>query len=140
MQDDPSGPPKYSGRKKYFIMAKITDKRGMVLSVGHSSYVKTHPLQKKFAQKVNLPKKEFLHAEMMAIIRLRPHQRHKAHTITVYRFHEDGRPALAKPCPICQSMIAAAGIKNVYYTTDENPLDMDFEQYEQCRDEQDDWI
>lgn len=139
MQDDPSGPPKTYGRKKYFIMAKITDKSGMVLSVGHSSYVKTHPLQKKYAQKVGLPKKEFLHAEMMAIIRLRPHQLRKVHAITVYRFHEDGRPALAKPCPICQSMIEAAGIKHVYYTTDEDCLDMDFEQYEQHRDEQD-WI
>ena len=35
MQDDLSGPPKTYGRKKYFIMAKITDKSGMVLSVGH---------------------------------------------------------------------------------------------------------
>ena len=35
MQDDPSGPSKNGGRKKYFIMAKITDRRGVVLSVGH---------------------------------------------------------------------------------------------------------
>ena len=77
---------------------------------------------------------------MMAIIRLRPHQRHKAYAITVYRFHEDGRPALAKPCPICQSMIDAAGIKHVYYTTDEDPQDMEYEHYEQCRDEQYEWI
>ena len=127
MQDGPSK----RKQKKYFVMAKITDKSGMVLSVGHSSYVKTHPLQKKVAQKVGLPKKEFLHAEVMAIVRLRPEHRHKAHTITVYRFTADGRPALAKPCPVCQSMIEAAGIKHVYYTTPDNNQGLQYERYRQ---------
>lgn len=127
MQDGPSK----RKQKKYFVMAAITDKRGLVLSIGYCSYVKTHPLQAKFAKKVNLPKKEFLHAEAMAIIRLRPEHRRKAHTITVYRFNADGSPALAKPCPVCQSMIEAAGIKHVYYTTPDNDQGMQYEQYRQ---------
>ena len=129
MQAEPSHP---SNRKKYFIMAKICDKRGKVLSIGHNSYVRTHPLQAKMAQRVKLPKKEFLHAEMMALIRLLPQHRHKAHSITIYRFNADGTPALAKPCPVCESAIEACGIKHVWYTTEDNCLDMEYEQYEQC--------
>ena len=128
MQDGPSSHSKRK-QKKYFVMAKITDRKGKVLSIGHCSYVKTHPLQAKFAKKVNLPKKEFLHAEAMAIIRLCPENWYKAHTITVYRFNADGTPALAKPCPICQSMIEAAGIKHVYYTTPDNDQGLQYEQY-----------
>ncbi len=120
-----------TNRKKYFIMAKICDKRGKVLSIGHNSYVRTHPLQAKLAQRVQLPQKEFLHAEMMALIRLLPQHRQKAYSITIYRFNADGTPALAKPCPICQSAIEACGIKHIWYTTEDNAQDMEFSRYEQ---------
>jgi tRNA(Arg) A34 adenosine deaminase TadA len=92
----------------------IYDKRGRVLSVGQNSYVKTHPLQKKLASRVGQPFKERLHAEVAAIVKCRDLS--KAHTIKIFRFNNDGRPALAKPCCICESAIKEAGIKNVIHT------------------------
>ena len=122
---------KKSKNKKFFILAKITDKRGHVLSIGWNSYVKTHPMQARMAKRSRSPLKEFLHAEMMAIIRLLPQHRSKAYSITVYRFDANGRPALAKPCPICMSAIRAAGIKRVYYTDYNNSQDLDYDEYRQ---------
>lgn len=128
------------GNKKVFIFAKICDKRGRVLSIGWNSYVKTHPIQLKYAKKNKMPLREFLHAEAMAIIRLLPQHRAKAYSITVYRFRADGTPALAKPCPICMSMIRATGtIKKVYYTTDNDPLDFTFDEYCEAMEDAESW-
>ena len=96
------------------ITAIIYDKRGRVLSVGQNSYVKTHPLQKRHAERVGLPVKEFLHAEIHAITKCSDLT--KAHKISVFRYSKDGKPALAKPCKVCQSAIDAAGIKVVEHT------------------------
>lgn len=101
-------------RKPQSITAVIYDKKGRVLSVGQNSYVKTHPLQKKHAKKCGLDEKEFLHAEVHAIVRC-PDIRN-AHKILVTRWNKKGEPMLAKPCPICQSAIEAAGIKIVEHT------------------------
>lgn len=100
--------------KKHSITAIIYDKRGRVLSIGKNTYVKTHPLQKRLANKVGLPHKEFLHAEISAIVKCRDLS--KAYKITVLRFNKDGSAALAKPCPICEQAIEAAGIKHVSHT------------------------
>lgn len=54
---------------KQQITAIIYDRKGEVLSIGQNSYVKTHPLQAKHAEKVGLPYKQFLHAEIHAITR-----------------------------------------------------------------------
>lgn len=96
------------------ITAIIYDKRGRVLSVGKNSYIKTHPLQAKYAHKVGLPEKQYLHAEIAAIVRCRDLQ--KAHRIEVLRVGRDGSLLLAKPCPVCQTAIKAAGIKNIEHT------------------------
>lgn len=101
-------------KKHQHISAVIYDKRGRVLSVGYNSYVKTHPLQKKYATKCGLDEKEYLHAELHAIIRCSDLS--KAHRIFVSRWNRKGEPLLAKPCPICQSAIEAAGIKIVEHT------------------------
>lgn len=100
--------------KRQAITAMIYDKRGRVLSVGQNSYVKTHPEMKKYAQQVGEPYKEYLHAEIAAILKCADLK--KAHKISVFRFNADGKPALAKPCKICQGAIEAAGIKVVVHT------------------------
>ena len=100
--------------KRHVITAMITDKRGRVLSMGQNSFVKTHPLQAHHAARVGLPLKQFIHAEIHAIIRCPDLGR--AHTIHVYRYDAAGRPALAKPCPVCQSAILAAGIPHIRHT------------------------
>lgn len=96
------------------ITAVIYDRRGKVLSIGKNSYVKTHPLQAKYAEKVGLPEKKYLHAEVAAIIKCRDLAR--AHRIEVFRVGKDGRYLLAKPCPVCESAIKASGIKHVVHT------------------------
>jgi deoxycytidylate deaminase len=101
-------------KSRYDVTALILDKRGKVLSVGKNSYVKTHPHQAWHAEKVGLPHKQFLHAEIHAIVKCR--NLDKAHKIVVMRFDKEGKEKNAKPCPVCQSAIEASGIKVVEHT------------------------
>lgn len=82
--------------------------------MGKNSYVKTHPLQAKFAQEVGLDDKVFLHAEVDALVRLKDWSR--AHKIVVTRINRHGKPLLAKPCKVCQHAIKLAGIRHVEHT------------------------
>jgi len=100
--------------KKHHVSAVIYDKRGRVLSVGFNSYIKTHPMQAKFAKKCGLSEKQYLHAEIHAITRC-PELKN-AYKIFVSRWGKHGEPLLAKPCPICKSAIEAAGIKIIEHT------------------------
>ena len=102
---------------KHNITAIITDKKGRVLSIGKNSYVKTHTMQARHANKVGLPEKTFLHAEVAAIVKCKDLT--KAHKIAVMRYTKDGKPANAKPCKICQSAIEASGIKFIEWTMEE---------------------
>ena len=118
-----------TNKKKYFVYAKIVSKSGALLSIGVNSYIKTSPLQAKWAAKVNLPLKQHVHAEVAAIAKLRPEQYKKAYAIYVYRFDNHGRPACAKPCKVCQALIREIGIKRVYYTMPDDQLDMSYDRY-----------
>lgn len=101
-------------RAKQNLTAVIYDRKGRVLSIGQNSYIKTHPLQAKHANKVGLPDKHYLHAEVHAIVKCKDLS--KAHKIFISRFGKEGQPLLARPCPVCQSAIKAAGIEHVEYT------------------------
>jgi deoxycytidylate deaminase len=101
-------------KKRFSISAIIYDKRGRVLSVGNNSYVKTHPLQAEYARRAGEPHKVYLHAEIAAIVKCRSLD--KAHKIVIFRYSEDGSPAEAKPCKICQEAIRKAGINYVEHT------------------------
>ena len=96
------------------ITAILYDKRGRVLSIGKNSYVKTHTKQADYAAAVGMPEKQFLHAEIAAIIRCR--NLSKAHKIFVSRVMHDGTYGLAKPCPVCERAIKLAGIKLIEHT------------------------
>lgn len=102
--------------KSVFFRARIgavVSKGGRVLSVGCNEIrgYKTRTKKKWF---------DSVHAEQKAILELlmkgRQHDLVRA-TIFVSRITRDGELALAKPCPICQELIKAVGIKRVYYTT-----------------------
>lgn len=103
-----------AGRKKYVITAKCYDKRGRLISVGVNNYKKTHPLQAALAEKVGLPDKQFLHAEIQALLRAGDQ---KVYKIVVERFGADGQPANAEPCPVCKEAIRMFGVQYVEFTS-----------------------
>lgn len=105
---------KKARRQQQNITAIIYDKKGRVLSIGKNSYVKTHPMQAAYAVKAGLPEKQFLHAELAAIIKCKDLS--KAHSILVTRVSKSGNFANAKPCPICAMALKEAGIKNIRWT------------------------
>jgi len=96
------------------IAAFIYDKRGRVISIGQNSYIKTHPLQARHANKVGEEHKIFLHAEIAAISKCKDLT--KAHRLVIIRYDRHGNPAMAKPCKVCQSAIAATSIKIIEHT------------------------
>lgn len=100
--------------RKHVITAIIKDRKGRTLSIAQNSYIKTHTLQAYHANKVGLPEKQFLHAEVHAITKVRDLT--KAHSISIFRYGANGNPIKAAPCPICQSAIEAAGIKIIIHT------------------------
>lgn len=99
---------------KHELTAVIFNRKGMVLSVGKNSYFKTHPLQARHTEQVGMPEKKFLHAEIAAIVKCKNLE--KAHRIFVSRINQNGKPRIAKPCPVCISAIRAAGIKIIDHT------------------------
>lgn len=101
-------------KKRFSVTAVIYDKRGRVLSIGQNSYKKTHPLQAEYARVTGEPHKVYLHSEIDAIIKCPDLS--KAEKIVVFRHTEDGSPANAKPCKICQHAIKLAGIEIVEHT------------------------
>lgn len=102
-------------RTKFELVARCYDRKGNLLSEGHNSYKKTHPLQAYFAEKVGLPDKVYLHAEIAAILKA---GKKKIYKIVVERFSKrTNRPLNAKPCPICEEAIKAFGIQVVEFTT-----------------------
>ncbi len=96
------------------ITAMIYDRKGRIVSMGKNSYIKTHPLQAKYARRVGLEEKVFLHAEVDALVRLKDWS--KAHRIVITRYNKHGQPMLAKPCQVCQHAIKMAGIGYVEHT------------------------
>ena len=100
-------------RRRYHIKATTYDKKGRVISTGVNDYERTHPLQAEYAAKVGFPEKQYLHAEIAAIIKSR---RRTIHSIKIERYDNDGNPRNAAPCAVCRIAIKLAGIKWVNYT------------------------
>jgi tRNA(Arg) A34 adenosine deaminase TadA len=100
--------------KKQDIVAKVFDKQGRMIGFGKNSYSKTHPLQAKYAKQTGQPEKQYLHAEVEAIIKSLKNG--VPYSIHVERFNKYGEPVLAQPCPICMLAIKQAGIKKVTFT------------------------
>lgn len=96
------------------MKATVYDKKGRKLSVGYNSYVKTNTYQAKLAEQVGTPDKQFLHAEIAAILKIK--KGGKPHKIHIERYNKNGEPMLAKPCPICEIAIKMVNIKIISYT------------------------
>lgn len=99
---------------KSIITSTVYDKRGRILAVGNNSFVKTHTKQKRYAIKAGLPECIYLHAEVISIIRALKNG--IPYKIKVERYYKNGKPALAKPCPICELCIKESGISVIEYT------------------------
>lgn len=100
--------------RKQNVTAICYDRKGRVLSVGKNSYIKTHPLQARAAEKVGQPDRVFLHAEIAALVKVKDWN--KIHRMIVVRLNRKGQPLNAKPCAVCASVIEEAGINIVEHT------------------------
>ena len=96
------------------ITATIYDKKGRKLSIAKNSYEKTHPIQARYARRVGEEYKQYLHAEIRAIIKAL--KKGVPYKIKIERYGKGGEPRDAMPCPICQLAIREAGIKFIEYT------------------------
>lgn len=99
-----------STHPKHQVGAVIVNKKP--ISIGANLY-KTHPI---FANMVD--GKYSIHAEVKAILSC-PRSKLIGSEMWVYREKADGTPAIAKPCKNCQKVLIEAGVKKVYYTTDD---------------------
>lgn len=80
----------------------FTARRNRVCSTGFNSYTKTHPRQNHYARLAGQPKREYLHAEIAALLR----SPRDVDTLFVCRFDKQGNPVPAAPCPVCSLAIA----------------------------------
>ena len=82
---------------------------------------KTHPIQARFAERVGLHEKIFLHAEIVETL---VKCREECDTIVVARLggHNHDELRMAKPCPVCALALKEAGIDKVHYTTNDGFL------------------
>jgi deoxycytidylate deaminase len=95
---------------------------GRVLSVGYNSRRVASPLQDHY--KVN-PFCNSIHAEVDAVLNVRRKIDLRGSKIVVVRRHKydtvnDPVLAMAKPCPMCQAVLYAYGIKKALYTISNN--------------------
>lgn len=89
--------------------------KGRVLTTAVNLEDKTHPVQAKWARRAGLEPKQYLHAEIAALVRCRQ----EADTIVVARVNGQGHLRTAKPCPICAMALKEAGVSKVWYTTND---------------------
>lgn len=104
--------------QRHELTAIIKDKKGNILSIGRNSYEKTHPIMFRMQKRLgeHEPKKNYLHAEIDAIIRLKFQDVEKAYSIEVYRPLKRGGFGDSKPCPICRKAIEDfTSIKEIRY-------------------------
>ena len=112
-----------------FKLASAVVYKKYVIATGINSY-KTHPLMNGEGYRDG---QVFLHAEMDAIKNalklIDTEQLTKCDLYVVrvkrpYNYSKDWIYGLAKPCPGCTKAIASFGIKNVYYSENEDDLEL----------------
>ena len=105
---------------KYQIGCIIVDKH-RIISSGHNSNTKCHPLQ------AELDSKHFncfcvgkLHAETSAILPLLNSKKDLSRaTCYTYRQLKDGSLGMSRPCSRCLDLIKQVGIRKIKYTTED---------------------
>ena len=98
--------------------------KGTPVASGCNSH-KTHPMQQKYNKyrQTNSDNKTFIpkrHAEINALSRIKDCDYDpKKLAIYVYRIKKIKKYGMARPCPSCMQAIKDAGIKTIYYTTED---------------------
>ena len=90
-------------------------RKNKVIATATNHDCKTHPIQAKWAERVGLSEKIYLHAEISAMIKARE----EADKIIVVRLggHSGNDLRQARPCPICEAYLRhTSNIKHVYYS------------------------
>lgn len=64
-----------------------------------------------------------IHGEIAALIQV-AHIPLRGSTVYVYREHKDGKPALARPCANCQTILKEYGVKTMVYSIATEPYYM----------------
>lgn len=85
---------------------------GKPVSVGFN-VIKTHPVYTANSDRITI------HAEIEAVIHACCDL--DGGTAWIYREYANGKPALARPCKLCRSVLFEAGVNTVYYTTKYEP-------------------
>lgn len=97
------------------MVGAVLLKRNKVIVTATNLESKSHPLQAKFAKRVGLDPKIYLHAEVFCLIKAKS----DSDTIVVARVNNQNKLRNSCPCKICSLAIKEAGIQNIYYSTDE---------------------
>lgn len=97
-------------------MAAIIVLNKEIVGIGLNSY-KTHPLQNRFSK---TDYNNFMHAEIAAINNALKKGNKNLNGASIYiaRVLKNNKPALAKPCEICNRALKHYGIEQVFYTID----------------------
>ena len=102
----------HPGTGRHHVVAFATDNHGNIISKASNSYLKTHPVQAEYAEKVGKEEAIFLHAEVAALVKCR----RQPDTVYIARYGRTGDQMLAAPCPICELAMLEAGVRKVVYT------------------------
>lgn len=118
-------------KNKFFRIAReqmfLSDhevRMGAVMVISSKQYIASHNRKNKTHPLIAIHYPNFvqsIHAELNALIRyneIRLGKLPKRTVMYVYREERNGAVSLAKPCKICQKLMRKAGIKKVYYSTD----------------------
>lgn len=106
-----------SSPSKKLVGAVLLNKNRVVTTATNLER-KSHPLQAKFAERVGLKEKIFLHAEIAALVKCRE----ECDTIIVARVNNQNKLRNSRPCPICSLALKQAGVSKVHYSTNDGFL------------------
>lgn len=109
--------PNVSAQQK--LVAFALDSKGRIISIGQNSYHKSHTRQAFLAKIAGSSDKQYLHAEIHAILKsnLRSGRSRPIDKLFVFRFLKDGNFGLASPCEVCRLAIKEAGIREIGYSS-----------------------
>jgi deoxycytidylate deaminase len=90
-------------------------RRNAVMSIGWNRPFKTHPLAARFGYKFNS-----IHSELNAITKYDGRITDLSRfTLVNVRLDKAGDVRMSRPCETCQLMLAAFGVSEVWYTTND---------------------